>query len=56
MQIGDRIKAWRETEEWAEIVSLESVCGDGTFMFWIRFDGDAEDDLFLYALDPSEHA
>jgi len=49
-----RVKAWRETEETATIISVDTVLSDGKFAFWIRFDGDAEDDHYLYSEDGLE--
>ena len=54
MKPGDRVKAWRETEESATIMGVDTVLPDGKFAFWIRFDGDAEDDHYLYGEDGLE--
>lgn len=54
MKIGDRILAWRETKEVATIISVDTVLPDGKFAFWVHFDGDAEDELYLYGEDGLE--
>ena len=54
MKAGTRVYAWRETKEKATIRGVHTALPDGSLAVELQFDGDPDDDLYVYALDGLE--
>jgi len=54
LAVGNKVRAWRQTEETATIMAVETVLADGLFAFWIQFDADEEGTHYLYCEDGLE--
>lgn len=54
LTIGTSVRLWRETEEDATIRDLYCILANGEKLWWVHFDSDPEEELFVYSVDESD--